>query len=85
MATRLRLRVMYDGEVLRPEQPLDLPANTTYLVTIEPEAGDERDDGEATYPLTQIRRLATDMGVTDLSTRHGEYAHGRIVDGEHGA
>ncbi|MEK6409210.1 MAG: transcriptional regulator [Acidobacteriota bacterium] len=27
------------------------------------------------YPLTKIGRLATDMGVTDLSTRHSEYAH----------
>lgn len=30
------------------------------------------------YPLTKIGRLATDMGVTDLSIRHSEYAHGPL-------
>jgi hypothetical protein len=82
MATRMRLRAVFDGEVLRPEQPVDLQPNTTYVVTIE-EASDVGAGTEPTYPLTEIRRLATDMGVTDLSTGHDRYAHDRIVDGDH--
>ena len=35
---------------------------------------------EEPYPLTQIRMLAVDMGVTDLSTRHDWYARGRVDD-----
>jgi len=74
------LRAVFDGKVLRPEEPADLKPNARYLLTIErEEEAKEAHDGQ-TYPLTEILRLATDMGVTDLSTRHTEYAHGRLED-----
>jgi hypothetical protein len=60
---------VFDGEVLRPEGPTDLKPNTRYVVTIEHEE-EEKTKAEAIYPLTEILKLATDMGVTDLSTRH---------------
>ena len=73
------LRVVFDGRVLRPEEPVDLKANTRYLVTIEREEDDEeKPDKHEPYPLTEVLRLATDKGVTDLSTRHSWYAHGRL-------
>jgi hypothetical protein len=31
------------------------------------------------YPLSKISKLAIDMGVSDLSTHHREYAHGPTV------
>ena len=72
------VRAVFDGEVLRPEEPVDLKPNVRYVVTIERE--DERkESGEAApYPLTEIGKLAIDMGITDLSTRHSWYAHGRL-------
>ncbi|HEY7064200.1 MAG TPA: antitoxin family protein [Chloroflexota bacterium] len=75
------IRATYDGEVLRPEQPLDLEPNTTYLVTIRPlvPAESSPDENEE-HPLTVIGRLAADAGVTDLAERHDYYAHGRIED-----
>jgi hypothetical protein len=76
------LRAIFDGEVLRPEKPVDLQPNTWYIVTIE-HVEEQKTEGE-TYPLTQLLALATDMGVTDLSTRHSWYAHGRIEDDKHG-
>ncbi len=76
------IRARFDGEVFRPEQPIDLRVNTSYVITIEGEAPDRQDSTAAdTYPLTAIGRLAIDMGVDDLSTRHDWYAHGRIADG----
>jgi hypothetical protein len=72
------LRAVFDGEVLRPEKPLDLKPNTWYLVSIEREEGERF--AEEAYPLTEILKWATDMGVTDLSTRHSWYAHGRLED-----
>ncbi|MBI4530765.1 MAG: DUF104 domain-containing protein, partial [Candidatus Latescibacteria bacterium] len=70
------LYAVFDGEVLRPEAPVDLKSNTRYVITIERE-DKETEIGEIeTHPLTEILRLATDMGVTDLSTRHDWYAHG---------
>ena len=79
------VRAVFDGEVLRPEQPVDLRPNATYLVTIEREAAAEDSEGEETYPLTEIGRLATDMGVTDFATSHGRYAHGCVTDKDCGA
>lgn len=75
------VRALFDGEVLRPEQPTGLRPNTTYVITIEEEAPtDEGSPSEEPCALTEIRRFATDMGVTDLSTRHDWYAHGRRDD-----
>lgn len=73
------LRATFDGEVLRPEGPVDLKPNTRYLVTIERQE-EEKGGEQGGYPLTEILRLATDMGVTDLSTRHSWYAHRRLED-----
>ncbi len=78
MATTIR--ATFDGSVLRPDQPADLKADTTYILTIEqeilPEAGEEVEP----YPLTQLRELAVDMGVDDLAANHDYYAHGLIPD-----
>jgi predicted DNA-binding antitoxin AbrB/MazE fold protein len=77
------LRAVFDGAVLRPEEPVDLQPNQRYLVTIEREDHTVEMGEAEDYPLTQIGRLATDMGVTDLSIRHSWYAHGRL-EGEPG-
>ncbi len=71
------LRLLFDGEVLRPGEPVDLKPTTWYVVTIEREEGKETGE-QGTYPLKEILGLATDIGVTDLSTRHSRYAHGHL-------
>ena len=76
------LRAVFDGEVLRPEEPVDLKPNTCYVVTIESQAAETKADDEEPYPLTEILAMATDMGVDDLSVRHDWYAHGKIEDEE---
>ena len=78
------VRAVFDGEVLRPETPVDLETNVWYVVTIELQA-DATELAEKTYPLTQLLDIATDMGVTDLSTRHSEYAHGHPEDDARGS
>ncbi len=74
------LQAIFDGQVLRPEEPVDLKPNTRYRITVECEQPADEPKTENGYPLTEIRKLATDMGVTDLSTRHSWYAHGRLED-----
>lgn len=86
MLTTIRAR--FDGEVFRPEQPVELRADTSYVLIIAEDRAvaegavanmDEDAAGaEAEYPLTQLGRLATDMGVDDLAARHDWYAHGKI-------
>ena len=74
-----------DVEVLGAEQPVDLLPNTTYLVTIESEASAQEGVSDENYPLTEIAALSTDMGVTDLASRHDWYARGRLEDDIGGA
>ena len=75
------VRVMFDGNVLRPEQPLNLRTDTIYVITIDEEVTDEGDASSMPeHPLTQIGRLATDMGVDDLAANHDWYAHGQLQD-----
>ena len=83
------IRVVFDGKVFRPQEPVDLEPNTSYTITIESELADDSNrvdvvEGVEEHPLTAIRRLAKDMGVTDLSTNHDWYAHGRIPDPQDG-
>ena len=80
------LHAVFDGQVLRPDGPVDLQPNTRYLVTVQSEVGNgqEPPQVQADYPLTRILALATDMGVTDLASRHSSYAHGKIDDSGQG-
>jgi hypothetical protein len=76
----LRFHAVFDGQALRPEEPVDLTPHTRYLLTVEQEVTEVGTHDCAGYPLTEILKLATDMGVTDLSSRHSWYAHGRLPD-----
>lgn len=72
------LRVIFDGEVLRPEGKAGLQPNVRYRVTVEEEEAAPATDDEAAYPLTALLDLAADMGVEDLAARHDSYAHRRL-------
>lgn len=85
MATTMTVRAVFDGEVLRPEEPLGLQPEMTYVVTVdvEPVAEGEvgaRAEPNAPFALSEIRRMAVNMGVDDLAERHDWYAHGRLPD-----
>lgn len=71
------VRAVFDGVVLRPEEPMDLQPNKAYIISIEGEVPNHENAEEEPYPLTEIARIAVDMGVTDLSTRHDWHARGR--------
>lgn len=36
--------------------------------------------GSAVHPLTLIKELATDVGVSDLAERHDFYIHGKLEE-----
>ena len=74
------VHAIYDGEVLRLQESVDLEPNTRYLLVIEKAESNGEASAEIPYPLEVIGKLATDMGVTDLAERHDFYAHGKIED-----
>ena len=69
------LEAVFDGEVLRPLEPLDLRPNTRVLVTISA----EREEKEAYAFLRAARSLELE-GPPDWSTRVDAYLYGDIED-----
>ena len=64
------VEVLFDGEVLRPVEPLDLEPNHHYRVTIEsePSTGGVLDD---------IAALAGDLDLpADFAAQHDHYLYG---------
>lgn len=74
------IRAIFDGAVLRPQGQVDLEPDKVYVLTIEAEGEQVIRGKENSYPLTEIAKLAIDMGVNDLSSGHDHYAHGRLED-----
>jgi len=72
---RVRFRAKFDGEALRPNEPVELKADVEYEVTVR-ECKSERPSKEK-HILDRLYELATDMGVTDLAEHHDDYALGR--------
>ncbi len=68
---RQEIDVTFDGEVLRPHEPLELEPNRTYRIQIEP-AHSKR---ESQNSLLRILDLARDFGLTDLAEQHDHYLY----------
>lgn len=69
------LTVLYDGEVLRPQEPVDLEPNTHYRVTIE-ESTEQVAADEMPEVFRRILDRAQDLGVGDLAEQHDHYLYG---------
>ncbi len=72
--------VYYDGEVFRPEDPVDLEPNTRYIISIgEVPASQEpvSPDKQPNDVWQLLERLAgTIDGPTDWSAEHDHYLYG---------
>ena len=66
------LHVIFDGKVLRPEEPVDLEPNTPYVVTIER----EDTSGEQTLCDVLGNLAGTVEGPQDWSQEHDHYLYG---------
>jgi hypothetical protein len=67
--------VIFDGEVFRPTEPVDLPANTKYQVTIEAlrSGGPVHPEHR---PLEGLLDITIDTGLGDLAEQHDHYLYG---------
>ncbi len=75
----LTFRVVYDGEVLRPQEPVDLERGRWYRATIEAVAEELASPEPATHEpgvLDDLRRFAIDTGIDDFAEQHHHYLHG---------
>ncbi|MGD9894916.1 MAG: antitoxin family protein [Dehalococcoidia bacterium] len=67
------VHVIFDGEVLRPEEPLDLQPNARYHVIIE---SSSETPEQGTGMLDDILELAVDFGIPDLAAQFEHYMYG---------
>ena len=66
------LKVLYDGETLRPEEPLNLEPNEHYIVTIKDTKLREKPSNRT---LGKILERTTDLGISDLAENHDHYLY----------
>jgi hypothetical protein len=68
------LTVIFDGNVFRPEEPVDLAPNARYRITIEAEPPGVEQPVNRT--LRWILEHAMDMGLPDFAEQHDHYLYG---------
>ena len=71
-----KLHAVFDGKVLRPEEPIDLEPNMHYVLTIEPRKIAENIDAIDNDPAFNLSSLAVKTGISDLATEHDHYLYG---------
>ncbi len=74
----MTIRAVFDGSVLRPEEPLRLEPNRLYLLTVEEDGGQTPScEDQSAHPLSVLLSFAADLGVSDLAARHDHYTRSR--------
>jgi hypothetical protein len=71
---RRTIVAVFDGEVLRPQESLDLQRDTRYTITIE-----GLPDGETSHEpgvLDDLLEFSVDTGIEDLAEQHDHYLYG---------
>lgn len=66
----------FDGRVITPDEPVEIPVNTPLRVSIEAAPIEE----STAVDWTRLLELASEcavQGPADLATRHDHYAHGK--------
>lgn len=72
------LKAHFDGRVLVPEEPVDLPLHRTLQVRVEDAASEEPLAESPLAALVEISRTFADDPdtPTDLAAQHDHYLHG---------
>ena len=71
MNAKKTLTVTFDGQVLCPEEPVDLEPNVHYIVTIERK--EEKPLVPSNRAFRKILERATNLGVSDLAEQHDHW------------
>ena len=65
----------FDGKVIIPDEPLDLPPNQALIVQIE-RVGDRDSAGESALAWLAANAVENDSLPTDLAEQHDHYLYG---------
>ncbi len=69
----------FDGKVIKPDERVEIQANTPLRVTIEPAVRPES-TGVAWNRLLELAAECALEGPEDLAVRHDHYAHGKPLE-----
>jgi len=71
----MTVRAHFDGKVIVPDEPLDLPPNQAVMVRIEPIQN--KSSEESALAWIAANAVESDALPTDLADQHDHYLYGR--------
>jgi hypothetical protein len=72
----------FDGRVIVPDEPLDLPPNQALIVQIERVGGEVVPSDESALTWLAANAIDSEALPTDLAGRHDHYPYGRTSTDE---
>ena len=72
----------FDGKVIVPDEPLDLPRNQAVVLQIQPVSDGDASAGESVLSWLAANAADSDALPVDLADRHDHYLHGRCSNNE---
>jgi len=72
----------FDGKVIIPDEPLDLPPNQPLIISIEPVAEKQGAAEESVLSWLAANAVESNALPTDLADRHDHYLYGRATKDE---
>jgi hypothetical protein len=67
----------FDGKVIAPDEPLDLPPNQALILQIQPVAGKGGQGEESVLSWLAANAIDSEALPSDLADRHDHYLCGR--------
>jgi len=67
----------FDGKVIVPDEPLDLPPNQALILQIQPVGGKGEQGEESALSWLAANAVDSDALPADLADRHDHYLYGR--------
>ena len=74
----------FDGKVIIPDEPLDLPPNQRLIVRIEAVGGKREATEQSVLSWLAATAVESDALPRDLADRHDHYLYGRSTKDEEG-
>ena len=71
------LNAHFDGRVIVPDEPIDLPTNQPLIVHIEPVGGKHEAAEESVLSWLAANAVESEALPADLADRHDHYLYGR--------
>lgn len=80
----MTINAHFDGKVIVPDEPLDLPLNQALQLEIQPVAGEDSPSENSALTWIAAHAVESDALAEDLADRHDFYLCGRSAGNKQG-